>query len=531
MPVTHLFKEDGMGVAFQRAVAVLRACAADDVFDKGASASNIVPARVEPDPQIVKPFTFPSLDQTMSTSPDVPAYELPGAATPDREVGNAAPANVQQSAEEVVAATPAAERLPTELTKLTKDAEAALPVPAPATSGPSSLAVRKTVSLRNARAGEAYSDRLSIEGARDLKLITAGRSGLVFDEESCAFYGTPNEPGDHELRLKGLVDERPAEITVNFAVVPDPKTLWKSYPSDQTLPFAKPDEAFDLVDGRALRMLAASKRGRSHARDAGFREDDFALVAHGHWHIAAVADGAGSASLSRRGSRLAVQTATEALLPLLAEHLGEDFIGLCHRHRRGEPVESEIATRLYNTLVAAAYKAAEALAAEAERLAENVAKLSTTLILTIARRMDEGWFVAGFSIGDGGAAVFDAEAQAVVPLTAPDSGEYAGQTRFLAKSEFADGSDVAKRLRFATPERFTAIALMSDGITDPKLPTDKAFSDPATWMALWQDDLTGAVDFSAPDAEIEAKFLAWLDFWSPGNHDDRTLAVLLPKEG
>ena len=126
--------------------------------------------------------------------------------------------------------------------------------------------------------------------------------------------------------------------------------------------------------------------------------------------------------------------------------------------------------------------------------------------------------------------MFDGEAGTVKPLTAPDSGEYAGQTRFLARSEFADAGEVIKRLKHATPERFTAIALMSDGITDPKLPTDKAFADPAAWTGLWQDDLTAQVDFAASDADIEAGFLAWLDFWSPGNHDDRTLAVLLPKE-
>jgi hypothetical protein len=72
---------------------------------------------------------------------------------------------------------------------------------------------------------------------------------------------------------------------------------------------------------------------------------------------------------------------------------------------------------------------------------------------------------------------------------------------------------------------------MSDGITDPKLPTENAFADPAIWAALWKDDLAAEVDFMASDEVIEEQFLAWLDFWSPGNHDDRTLAVLLPQEG
>lgn len=67
---------------------------------------------------------------------------------------------------------------------------------------------------------------------------------------------------------------------------------------------------------------------------------------------------------------------------------------------------------------------------------------------------------------------------------------------------------------------------MTDGITDPKLPTDAIFADPAQWMAFWKDDLARAVEFSRENDSLEKQLMEWLDFWSPGNHDDRTLAVL-----
>jgi hypothetical protein len=50
-----------------------------------------------------------------------------------------------------------------------------------------------------------------------------------------------------------------------------------------------------------------------------FRDDDYALHAdpNSGWHVLAVADGAGSAQYSRRGSQLAVQTS----VPFVAQQL------------------------------------------------------------------------------------------------------------------------------------------------------------------------------------------------------------------
>ena len=153
---------------------------------------------------------------------------------------------------------------------------------------------------------------------------------------------------------------------------------------------------------------------------------------------------------------------------------------------------------------------------------------STTLIIGVARKVRNLWFIAGFAIGDGGMAVFDVADRSLKPMSVPDSGEYAGQTRFLHKSEFASYEDVERRLFFDIRSNFTAIALMTDGITDPKFPTDHAFADPAQWMAFWEQDLGKAVQFSRGNQEIKRQFMDWMDFWSPGNHDDRTLAILVP---
>lgn len=495
--------DESLSSEVRKAIALLRACNKEQF--ESMSAPEGVDARPAPDPAIVKPYQFPALESPM-----------PDPTKPERN-------DSKPPADDDTELAAAVE------TALRADDQPALPVAS--SPMPSLLAVQKVVTLKNARVGEDYSDILVLDGGRDLDLADAGGSGLSFDPVDWSFGGTPTEAGDFELKLKGKVGDRPAEITARLAVIADPKSLWTSLPSDETDRFWKPDEAFVQVAGEGLRMFAASKRGRSHAKAGGFREDDFALATHGAWHIAAVADGAGSARLSRRGSRLAVETVTRELPAMLDEHLGADFACPGDHQALSDAAQNEVAQRLYKTLVAASYAALEALQKQADELEEPVASLSTTLILVIARRFEQRWFVGAFSIGDGGAALLDLESKTVLPLTAPDSGEYAGQTRFLAKSEFADADEVSKRLRIATPERFTAIALMSDGVTDPKLPTDTIFVDPAAWESFWSDDLAKAVDFSGQEEDIRAKFLDWLDFWSPGNHDDRTVAVLLPHEG
>jgi serine/threonine protein phosphatase PrpC len=391
--------------------------------------------------------------------------------------------------------------------------------------------VKKSLYLKNARANEAYEGAVEIDGLKGLKLDDAGGSCLTFDEASGLLKGTPTASGDFVIRLQGLLHGKRAEIVANLAVIPDPKSLWVSKDSDRSDPFWKPDEAFGRTEGDLL-CVAASKRGRSHAKDGTYRDDDFGMLANGPggWHIAVVADGAGSAKFSRRGSKVAVDSVLRELPQMLEDHVTPHLPKLVPLHLQGNPnAAAQIRSQLYQSLATAAFNAAKAIEEEAAAKGEKAAAFSTTLIITVVRKVPEGWFIAGFSVGDGGAAVFDVRDGSLTTLTLPDSGEFAGQTRFLQKSEFSGGFDeVAKRIFFDVRKEFTAVALMTDGISDPKFPTDSVFDDPSKWVEFWNGDLTKVVDFSRTNAAMDKQFLEWLDFWSPGNHDDRTLAVLVP---
>ena len=389
----------------------------------------------------------------------------------------------------------------------------------------------KTIHIKNAKMNEPYSEVIDVVGLNDFRLIDDGGSGLAFDNSSRTLNGTPSKSGDFVLRIQGFLGRLPCDLYANLAVIPDPRSLWITKPHDSTAPFAKEDEDSGVSRGDLL-CVAASKRGRSHAREGLFRDDDFALWTGGPggWNIAVVADGAGSAKYSRRGSQIAVRTIVRDLPSLLEAQLTGQIDGLVAEYlNAGAGAEDRIRTQLYLSLATAAFNAAKAIGDEAARAEEREGSFSTTLVLSVARKVPHGWFIAGFSIGDGGAAIFDLPSRTVKTLTLADSGEFAGQTRFLQKSEFAAGyEEVAKRLFFDVRDSFTAVLAMTDGITDPKFPTDTAFASSDVWSSFWDTDLSQSVLVSRENTALERELLAWLDFWSPGNHDDRTIAIMLP---
>jgi hypothetical protein len=115
----------------------------------------------------------------------------------------------------------------------------------------------------------------------------------------------------------------------------------------------------------------------------------------------------------------------------------------------------------------------------------------------------------------------------------PDGGEYGGQTRFLTEDSaevWPQGDDAAskiieRRIRFDVIDSFDAVILMTDGITDPKFETDNNLNSQAKWNELWAD-ITKEVSFEKRNTCVADELLKWMDFWSPGNHDDRTMIVM-----
>lgn len=392
--------------------------------------------------------------------------------------------------------------------------------------------------IPNARQAQPYSGTITPAPGEPsvvlLDVVAAPALALVCDVATGQLTGTPQAHGEFSLgvyyRLLGDDGDSRRETTATIYVNPDPRQLWKNIPSDPDAPYWKPDQAAQMLTGAERRVIAARTRGRSHAHVGSCCDDDFFVYADPSdgWYIAIVADGAGSATLSRRGSQLVVQAAGDHLRQLLAGIEGRQVLAAVAAVQAGESVQTRqtLHDALVATVGAAARQAMQALvdarSATPERI-PAVRELATTFLIGVARRCGEQWLCAGYWVGDGLVGVHR-EGFAPVLLGEVDSGEYAGQTRFLDPVEVSPDA-LKKRVRYVLCDDFTAFVLMTDGVSDPRFDTVAQLSDAEPWSALWQEIGQAVLPFD-PDGQADQRLLAWLGFWSQGNHDDRTIALV-----
>jgi hypothetical protein len=182
----------------------------------------------------------------------------------------------------------------------------------------------------------------------------------------------------------------------------------------------------------------------------------------------------------------------------------------------------------FNLLVATAHQALIAINEEAGGHGASLRDFNTTFIAVLAKQLPGRWFLASFAIGDGGAGVL-VDADRVQLLTQPDSGEFAGQTVFLTTAQvFQDAEALLNRTQAVFCERFRFLAVMTDGITDPIFQSDARLGSAAAWES-WREQLQESVDLDGAAPGMEQALLDYLRFPSPGNHDDRTLILAMPK--
>lgn len=369
-----------------------------------------------------------------------------------------------------------------------------------------------------------------------------GLQGNPEEHNVCTISGVPTTAGSFEIVLrykyKGCIDEKDLlQRKFPIAINPDPRTLWKDIPTPEDIEYYQPDRDHTYVkvearDGIPQKdIVAASQRGRSHAHEGNPRDDHFRVeyLEDCGWYVMAVADGAGSAKYSRMGSRLACDTSVEHCKSYFSDekclHEFEGYITMYNGESNDE-YRKLLGDSIHQLIGNAAFKSYKTIETEAVNKGVSIKNYATTLLLSVCKKFDFGWFVASFWVGDGAMCIYDKERNYFKLLGTPDEGEFAGQTRFLTMPEiFRDATSFYGRLKFSIEQDFTALMLMTDGVSDPMFETDANLNKIEKWDALWEN-ITKEVKLTDDNTESQYQLIKWLDFWSQGNHDDRTIAIL-----
>ena len=405
-----------------------------------------------------------------------------------------------------------------------------------------------SIVIPNGTVGKEYNTTFTIpkDLVEDFWLENLERTGLqsnIDENNQCTISGTPSEAGSFDINLcykyKGWIDGKLiSQRKFTIAINPYPRTLWKDIPTPTDIEYYKGDYDSKYVkvetkDGCPQKdIVAASQRGRSHAHEGKPRDDHFCVeyLKDSGWYIMAVADGAGSAQYSRKGSWIACDNVVEHCKAFFNDstkkHDFEEYIETYNGESSDGEYRKLLGDSIYDLIGRAAFDAYKAIEKEANEKNVPMKNYATTLMLAVCKKFGFGWFIASFWVGDGAMCIYDKERKYFKLLGTPDEGEYSGQTRFLTMPDiFKDSVSFYGRLKFSIEQDFTALMLMTDGVSDPKFETDANLNKIEKWDALWED-ITEKVELTDDNTESQYQLLKWLNFWSQGNHDDRTIAIL-----
>lgn len=388
--------------------------------------------------------------------------------------------------------------------------------------------------LKNANSDQFYEFIFDMEDFPDIRIKNIDNlkeTGLLFENDRLS--GVPAAANVHHLDIQFFhtADPHTVEIKkVQLLINANPKDLWKNIPSDIHDEFYKPDE--DSYKGKFSdkRIVVVSKRGRSHAHEGNFREDDFAVRnLPADWNIISVADGAGSAKLARKGSEIATESINRFFDSTTILHKIEENIRLHYSTDYSPQVQHEGHQNIIRILYEGVLNAHNTLETWSSEHDFSLSDLNTTLIFALVKKFSFGYVIMSFGVGDCPVNLIDSDFSDVKLLNPMDVGEFSGGTRFITMKEIFN-DQIVSRFEMTRVDDFAYLVLMTDGIYDPKFTTENKLEDPESWKAFFNDlngnnDDRRKVDFTN-DKEIAQELLHWGDFWSRGNHDDRTLAII-----
>ena len=352
------------------------------------------------------------------------------------------------------------------------------------------------------------------------------------ESEESDLEGPQNEELDEALEEKQDTDAAESgenaedEATEEAPVKPKPKPKWLELePEDKTDPVPHLLKKYTERDD-SWAFVAASVRGKLHAHKAMWREDSFAFDWTGPWSIMVVADGAGSAGLSRIGSIKACEHSVSSLKTMLEGFELEPI-------NEKQPSSADL-KRLKAFLVLAASDARDALLREAHERECELKDLSTTLLLVVHCEWREHHLVSSIQVGDGSIAIYRGEDEGCQIIGEADHGEFSSQTVFLTSD--LRQKPFAHRVKppLLLPD-LECIALMTDGVSDDFFPESERlgelFADaPVQGLKTTEgNEVRGAFPVILGSEHPADGLADWMNYQVKGSSDDRTLLMFFRK--
>lgn len=446
------------------------------------------------------------------------------------------------------------------------------------------------VSIPNATVGKAYETAIDFLklGWNDIVYSQCEKLpdfGLEYDNETEVIKGIPTQSGDFKIKLLFRIEGEaenalPNEKLISLIINADPKSLWKNLPSNTEEAYWKEDNVSDFQQLGDKHIVISSKRGRSHANVGSFRDDDYAFkyFENTGWSVVAVSDGAGSAKSSRKGSELACRTVVDYFETIFTEDVSKEFDVLINIHhqeieqKNGKLADSSIIEQVIidktitndDAIIATTERNEAAAVLEAEKIETNSSKINkfiyyhlgnaartvhkaleefavqkemplkdlhSTLIFAVYKKYPFGYVVLSFGVGDCPIGILNKDLTELKLMNWLDVGEFGGGTRFITMPEIFSSEKFSTRFGFKILPDFSYLILMTDGIYDPKFVVEANLEKLEKWQEFIAD-LQGnnadgtKVGLTADNKDIANELLIWMDFWSAGNHDDRTLAIV-----
>ncbi len=315
----------------------------------------------------------------------------------------------------------------------------------------------------------------------------------------------------HPMNTEPLPPEEPASTSAEPTTGPLPiawrNGAWWSLPIAVTRPSISTRKRIPGWAGWG--MVAASRRGKLHAHEGRYRDDEFALGTHKGWNLLAVADGAGSCRLSRVGARIA----TAAAIAAMSQGVDRHWLAAIPEH--AEPA-------LKALIVDGLRGAHAAVHAEAKLRNIPVRDLSSTLLLLahsppMQAQGNGTHYLGAGQIGDGMILTVGSHERVEV-LGEASKGFYSGETTFLPGLTPAELERFAWGYVLETPPAM--VLAMTDGIADDLVPL-------ARQVPTLLRGITSALQSPKPDLAL----LETIAYEKRDSADDRTLAVLYRFEG